>query len=162
MSLKSKLSVRDFVLDDKESIFQIILTTNNFNEKDKKVAIDLIETYIENRYDGSYVECLIKDGKVIGFIYYEEAPLCEGVFEIYYVAIAPDERGKGYGKLFFSDLETRLKKKGLRIMLLETSSIDEYIPTMKFYESIGYRAVGRIKDYYKSGDDKLTYEKRFI
>ncbi len=162
MSLKSKFSVREFIITDKDSVYEIISTTKNFNDKDKKVAVDLIETYIENKYEGSYVECLIKDEKVIGFIYYEEAPLCEGVFEIYYVAIAPDERGKGYGKLFFNDLETRLKKKGLRIILLETSSIEEYLPTIKFYESIGYKAVGRIKDYYKLGDDKLTYEKRFI
>ena len=155
------LFVRDFVTKDKEALFEIISTTKNFNQKDKKVAIDLIETYIEDRYEGSHLECLLKNGRVIGFIYYEEAPLCEGVIEIYYVAINPNEIGKGFGKFLFKDLEARLKSKGVRIIILETSSTEEYEPTTKFYNSIDYKAVGKMKDYYKKGDDKLTYEKRF-
>jgi hypothetical protein len=46
------------------------------------------------------------------------------------------------------------------MLLVETSSQETYGGTIQFYERTGYELVGKIKDYYKSGDDKLIFAKR--
>ena len=45
--------------------------------------------------------------------------------------------------------------------MIETASHDAYAATIKFYERTGYALAPRIRDYYRVGDDKLTFEKRF-
>ena len=42
----------------------------------------------------------------------------------------------------------------------ETSSQETYGGTIQFYEKTGYELVGKIKEYYKPGDDKLIFAKR--
>ena len=42
----------------------------------------------------------------------------------------------------------------------ETASKPSYARTRRFYESIGYTVISRIPDFYKAGDDRVTYWKR--
>jgi len=44
--------------------------------------------------------------------------------------------------------------------LVETSSQETYGGTIQFYEKTGYELVGKIKEYYKPGDDKLIFAKK--
>jgi ribosomal protein S18 acetylase RimI-like enzyme len=46
------------------------------------------------------------------------------------------------------------------LLLIETSSQETYGGTIQFYERTGYELVGKIKEYYKPGDDKLIFVKR--
>jgi len=46
------------------------------------------------------------------------------------------------------------------MLLIETSSQETYGGTIQFYERTGYELVGKIKEYYKPGDDKLIFAKR--
>ena len=46
------------------------------------------------------------------------------------------------------------------MLLIETSSQETYGGTIQFYERTGYELVGKIKEYYKPGDDKLIFVKR--
>jgi hypothetical protein len=46
------------------------------------------------------------------------------------------------------------------MLLVETSSQETYGGTIQFYEKTGYELVGKIKEYYKPGDDKLIFAKR--
>ncbi|MFN8582815.1 MAG: hypothetical protein U0163_17795 [Gemmatimonadaceae bacterium] len=41
------------------------------------------------------------------------------------------------------------------------SSLDGYERTRRFYEHAGYVAESRIRDFYRPGDDRFTYVKRF-
>jgi hypothetical protein len=47
------------------------------------------------------------------------------------------------------------------MVCLETSSQGGYSRTRSFYEKAGYLLESRIRDFYKPGDDRLTYVKRF-
>jgi hypothetical protein len=47
------------------------------------------------------------------------------------------------------------------LLCLETSSQGGYVRTRYFYEQAGYVEESCIRDFYKPGDDRLTYVKRF-
>ena len=156
----SNLSVKKFSREDKEAVVDIILRTKNFNEMDKDVAIELIDHYLDFDDDEYLIESLFENKQIIGYVCYGEASLTVGTYEVYYIAIDENYQGKGFGKYLMNEVEKRLKGKA-RMILIETSSDDTYIATQKFYEKLGYKEVVRIKDFYKIGDDKIMYEKRF-
>jgi ribosomal protein S18 acetylase RimI-like enzyme len=43
--------------------------------------------------------------------------------------------------------------------LIETASQEAYDATVRFYERAGYELVSRIRNFYRQGDDKLTFAK---
>lgn len=67
------------------------------------------------------------------------------------IAVAPDSRGKGFGKLLLRSLEERCKKRGLSMVKLEVK-ISNHI-ALNMYRSEGYKIQGYIKNYYPDGSD---------
>jgi len=53
-------------------------------------------------------------------------------------------------------------KRGGRMLLIETSSQESYVPTVRFYERTGYQLAARIRNFYRIGDDKLIFSKDLI
>jgi len=48
-----------------------------------------------------------------------------------------------------------------RLIIAETSNLEKYHPTRHFYEQNGYVLEAIIRDFYKPGDGKAIYIKRF-
>lgn len=46
-----------------------------------------------------------------------------------------------------------------RRVYVETSSISQYEPTRRFYESQGYRCCAFFRDFYDKDNSKVVYEK---
>ena len=47
------------------------------------------------------------------------------------------------------------------MVLIETSSRDDYSQTRNFYTACGYREAARVPDFYDAGDDRVIYVKQF-
>lgn len=75
------------------------------------------------------------------------------------IAVDPASQGRGYGQRLLAFAEAQATERGGRLMLIETSSQDAYASTVRFYERAGYQLAARIPDYYRAGDDQLTYMK---
>jgi ribosomal protein S18 acetylase RimI-like enzyme len=56
--------------------------------------------------------------------------------------------------------EEHIQKQGGKLILIETSSKPNYLPTRRFYRKNGYKRVAVIKDYYAPGDNLVTFGKR--
>ena len=97
--------------------------------------------------------------RIVGFAYCEPERLTEGTHNLLAIAVAPDRQGRGIGRAIVRAVESRLSGIGARILLVETSSHDEYAPTRAFYAGQGYGEEGRIRDFYSDGDDKVIFRK---
>jgi ribosomal protein S18 acetylase RimI-like enzyme len=87
-------------------------------------------------------------------------PLTESTFDLYWIAVDKAKHRSGVGKKLLKFAEEEVMRRGGRLLLVETSSQETYGGTIAFYEKTGYDLVGKIKDYYKTGDDKLVFVKR--
>ena len=56
-------------------------------------------------------------------------------------------------------VESQLADEGGRILLVDTSGKEEFKRTRTFYDMLGYEREARIRDYWSSGDDKVTFRK---
>jgi len=69
------------------------------------------------------------------------------------IDIAPGGRRRGAGRLFLTELLRRLGEAGARQVRLEVDARNE--AAIRFYEHMGFRATGRLADYYGKGIDGL-------
>jgi ribosomal protein S18 acetylase RimI-like enzyme len=125
------------------------------------VAEELIDSYLESPSDsGYYILVADVNSTVAGYICYGPTPLTEGTWDIYWVAVAPENQERGIGTALIESAEREIRKANGRLVIIETSAIPAYEKTRRFHVSHGYQIVARIPDFYAPGDDKLILQKR--
>jgi ribosomal protein S18 acetylase RimI-like enzyme len=149
------------VARDKPALTRILRNTPEFKSFEVVVAEEVIDSYLgDPRGSGYFVLIAEGDGEVAGYICYGETPLTVGTWDIYWVAVDREKRGRGIGEALSETAETAIKKAGGRLAIIETSSTPLYENTRNFYQHRGYETVARIPDFYMPGDDKLILQKK--
>ena len=147
--------------EDRRTVLDIIQTTEMFTPDEIAVAGELIDTYLDQPQQRDY--CLVvaenEDGRVIGYLSYGPTSLTEGTYDLYWMAVAKGEQGRGHGRELVNWLEEEVRAAGGRMILIETSSQPKYEKTRRFYTGLHYQEVSRIPDFYRRGDDRITYVK---
>jgi ribosomal protein S18 acetylase RimI-like enzyme len=146
---------------DIEAIRRILIATGAFIEEEIRVAIELVADALRNPNVDYLVMVIQSEDDVIGYTCYGRAPFTESAYDLYWIALDPVWHGTGAARHLMAATEADVRSRGGRLLLVETASKPSYARTRHFYESIGYREVARIRDYYREGDDKVIYEKRW-
>lgn len=150
--------------EDRRAVLDIVQTTEMFTPDEVAVAGELIDVYLDQPQQRDY--CLVvaenEDGRVVGYMSYGPTPLTEGTYDLYWMAVAKGEQGRGYGRELVSWLEKTVREAAGRMILIETSSQPKYEKTRRFYAGLNYKEVSRIPDFYRSGDDCITYVKYLV
>jgi ribosomal protein S18 acetylase RimI-like enzyme len=148
-------------VEDKSRIIEILRGTPEFKPFEVAVAEELIDCYLEDPFNSGYHILVAEvDSTVAGYICYGPAPLTEGTWDIYWVAVGREKQGQGIGSALMKSAEKEIVKAKGRLSIIETSSTPAYEKTRHFHLSHGYDVVARIPDFYLPGDDKLILQKR--
>jgi ribosomal-protein-alanine N-acetyltransferase len=92
------------------------------------------------------------DKKVVG---YANFYVIAGEVQILNVAVAPEERGQGYGRLLLGRSIDVLRSRGAREFFLEVREGNAH--AIRLYRKLGFRKVGRRKKYYtETNEDALV------
>ncbi len=94
--------------------------------------------------------CLEDDGKIIGYVGMWQS-FDEG--NINNIAVLPDYRRKGYGKLLLEHLIAYGKEKQLSFLTLEVR--ESNMGARALYQSVGFLEVGRRNKYYERHEDAI-------
>lgn len=100
------------------------------------------------------------DDAVIGFAFCEPERLTDRTYNLLAIAVRPACQSQGIGSALVGALERRLCEMGARLLLVETSSLDPYEPTRRFYDRLAFTREARIRDFYADGEDKILFWKR--
>jgi len=154
--------MRSLERDDLPKLERILRDTGAFSEAEVDCALELLNILLDEPQQKDYRAAVAEeDGEVAGYILYGPVPLTEGNFDVYWIATAPAVQGRGLGRRLLAFAENDARSRGARMICLETSSQGSYERTRHFYECSGYLQESRIRDFYRPGDDRLTYVKRF-
>jgi ribosomal protein S18 acetylase RimI-like enzyme len=153
--------IRKLTANDKEKIRSILTDTKHFNDDEIKVAVELIDIYLNDAKQTDYIIYVFEndDKTAAGYICYGKRPLTDWTYDLYWIAVDPNIHGKGIGSALVRHMESDLKSGGGKIILIETSGKAEYENERKFYEKNGYGVQTIIKDFYRAGDDLYVYHK---
>ena len=146
---------------DRPALAALLRATEAFTDDEVAVALELIdegETAAADSY--RFVVACDEGGAVLGYACYGLAPMTDGVYDLYWIAVDPRVQRGGVGRALLGAAEQRVRELGGRLILIETGGKPSYAATRAFYERAGYVEEARVRDYYRAGDDKIVYARR--
>ena len=156
------MRVRGLTREDRPKLLCLLAKTGVFTAHEIDVAMELIDIVLQNPQQDDYeIYCLVDDrDQPLGYICYGPAPMTQGTFDLYWIAVDPESQQKGIGSMLVDFLEGAVKERNGRMILVDTSSTLAYEAAHRFYLQKGFREAGRILDYYGPGNDRVTFCKR--
>lgn len=148
-------------LQDGLPIQSITSNTNVFSPEEATTVAELWDEYIQSgpETSGYYFVVEREEDRVRGYACYGPRSLTEGTYDLYWIAVNPEYRRAGVGRLLLDWVENDIRQKGGRLIFVETSGLEIYTPTRRFYLATGYTLEATIKDFYKDGDDLVIFTK---
>lgn len=155
--------IRKLQSEDRNYLVATIESIKNFNEEEKKVAVELIDEVISNpnhEYYNIYV--FQNDEEIAGYYCIGKRALTDGVYDLYWIVVDPKYQNKGIGKKLLAHAEEFVKERKGRWILAETSSKESYTATRNFYLRNYYSVIAEIKDFYTINDNLIIFGKYII
>jgi len=146
---------------DPNLVRAIVASTGFFHGHEIEVAVELVDERLQHGPDCGYLFLFAEqDGRTVGYSCYGEIACTQGSYDLYWIAVHDDLRGRGIGGLLLQKTEERIAARRGRAIWVETSGQEKYLPTRKFYLRHGYREAAVLPDFYADGDDKIVYVKK--
>lgn len=150
----------EVVADDANAVGEIVEATGFFNEAEVAIAIELVEARLQSGEASGYFFVLAEEaGRVQGYACYGPIEGTENSFDLFWIAIRPDQQGRGLGRLLMDDIAKRIHAMGGCRVYAETSGRAQYEPTREFYRRLGFDLAAELPEFYGPGDAKLFYVK---
>lgn len=144
---------------DAAAVREIVASTGFFSEEEIDLAVGLADERIRDGAERSGYHFVFAEraGRVVGYLCFGPIPATRGSFDLYWIAVRDDCRGRGFGQALLRAGEREMARLGARKVYIETSSRPQYQPTRAFYEAHGYRRECILADYYGPDDGKVIY-----
>lgn len=78
-----------------------------------------------------------------------------GVYWLGWTYVNPYFRGRGFGARLLHVVVEHVRRFGARKLYLSTSTLESFRAAVGFYERVGFVEEGRLRDYYRDGEDQL-------
>lgn len=147
--------------DEASQVVGVARQAQVFTDEEVAAVEEMVGDYIA-KGDTSHYRFLShrQDGRVVGFACYGPRSLTQGTFDLFWLAAAPGAQRRGVGRALLWQTEQEIRAAGGRLLIVETSSLPEYEPARRLYESNGYCREAVIKDFYADGDNLVLYTKK--
>jgi ribosomal protein S18 acetylase RimI-like enzyme len=157
------LTIRKMTATDRPAVQEILVQTGMFTAAELDVAMELIDIFLERQDQKDYYIYVAENERkeVVGYVCYGPTPATEGTFDLYWIAVSPAHQQQGVGKKLLLFTEQEVVRQNGRMIIIETSSQAKYRPTQDFYLRNHYRVEAQIADFYRVGDDRMIFVKRF-
>ncbi|MEO7572039.1 MAG: GNAT family N-acetyltransferase [Acidimicrobiales bacterium] len=153
--------IRPATADDVGAIKAIAIGTGLFDAEGwAEVEAILRDSVGGDLVDHSWIVLESDGGEGVGgAAYFAPEPSAHRIWNLYFLGVRPDRQGEGLGGALVGDIENRLRERGERVLLIETSGLEGFEATRDFYRRQGYDEEARIRDFYGPGDDKVVFWK---
>lgn len=146
---------------DRKSIEDILRSTGFFYEFEIQTALEIADETIRrgSEESGYHWIKMIENDKLVAFANFGKNSFSVHSWDLYWIAVHDMARHKNLGSLLLKAVEEDVKKRGGRILWVETSGRSLYASTEAFYRKNGYTLQASLKDFYGPGDPKQIYSK---
>ncbi len=144
----------------RDAVVSLLTGTQMFRPGEVQIAKEVLDDGIRGGPDGHYQSYVaVRGGEVLGWVSFGPTPCTIGTWDLYWIAVAASCQGQGIGRALMAFAESEIRSRGGRRVIVETSGRDAYIPTVAFYERIGYFREATLQDFYDIGDGKVVLTK---
>lgn len=155
--LTKAVSYRQEVFDrDRELVRAVVRSSGFFSDAEIDVAVELVEERLRQGEKSGYFFLFAElGGELAGYACFGPIPGTRQSYDLYWLAVADQLRRQGLGKAILSNSEILIGHRGGDRIYVETSSRPQYVETVAFYRSCGYREAAFLEDFYAPGDGKI-------
>jgi ribosomal protein S18 acetylase RimI-like enzyme len=136
----------------------LVAATGLFRPEEVATAVELLDEALAGDDDYRFVGAYAGD-RLVGYACWGPTPGTVGTWDLYWIVVEPARQGAGVGTQLLAEVERRLATSQGRLLVVETSSRNDYRPTRSFYERRGFTRAATIPGYYAPGDDLVLYTK---
>lgn len=157
--------IRPSVPADEPRLLELTAETGVFVDYDIETLEGVLDDYFDSESDANeegnhFCATDERDGRIVGYVYYAETDYADRTWYVWWIAVDKTGQGKGVGRELLLFAEDDARRRGARLMFIETSGVPAYDPTRRFYLKNGYDQEAVLRDYYRDGDDKVVFRKR--
>lgn len=155
------VQIRKAQVADHAAVIDIVKATNFFYPVEIEVACEVFDEAAMNKPGCSYQSYVAEVvGQVAGWVCFGATPCTLGTFDVYWIAVDPEQQRNRIGSKLLHFAEAKIGEQKGRMIVIETSGSEKFIPTRNFYERNGYRLAAEVEEFYAPGDDKWIFSKR--
>ena len=149
--------IRTITPDETDAVFALAKKLEMFD----KDGLELIKATLADYLGGNSNDLWFSadENGLVGVVYCAPEPMTSGTWNVLMLLVDPDRQRQGHGSALMRYVEQTLVERGERLLIVETSSLDEFEAARKFYSKCGYKEEARIRDFYAAGDDKIFFSK---
>lgn len=145
--------------DDIPSLISLFEASGLFSPDCVSILRDMLADFFDVG-DGQEHFWLTDDEEgAVGVVFCEPELMTNGTWNLRLIAILPKLQGQGRGTALLSHTERILAERGARMLIVDTSGTDDFASVREFYRKCGYTEEARIRDFFDSEDDKITFRK---
>lgn len=149
--------IRDISASDKPAVLQIIKDSNQFNDESLAYVESTLDAHLAENSGAIWLTA--DDGQPVSISYCNPEPVTLGTWNLLMLWTRQDRQGQGFGTALVAEIEHRLREKGARLLIVETSGLPDFEVARAFYAKCGFVHEATIKDFFAAGEDKLIYTK---
>jgi ribosomal protein S18 acetylase RimI-like enzyme len=155
------VAVRPASVDDIASIRELARSSGMF-APDDLAALDgmLQEQLAATGSDHRWFVAHVAPEAFAGAAYVAREPFADRVWNLYFLAVVPGLQRSGVGAALLDEVVDGLVGDGAsvaRVLLVETSSTDDFAAARAFYSREGFEREALIREYYGPDDHKIVY-----
>jgi ribosomal protein S18 acetylase RimI-like enzyme len=155
-------TIRPATPSDVEAIKRIAVDANMFAADEVSFFDEMLAGFFDGTMHDNHWLVVDNDSAVIAAAYYAPEPFADRMWNLYFIAVDPTHHSQGVGGRLLNHIEGQLRQRGdsdARVLIVETSSTDQYARTRDFYRANSYDEEARIRQFYGPTDDKIIFWK---
>jgi ribosomal protein S18 acetylase RimI-like enzyme len=151
--------IRFITPNDTNALLALAKATGLFESDQVEELAQMLNQHFSAETDSPDLWFTDADDEPVGVAYVSPERMTEGTWNLYLIAIHPDRQRQGRGAALLSYVEKILTERGERVLLVETSGLEDFEYVRVFYRKSGYDEEARIREFYRAGDDKIIFRK---
>lgn len=151
------MAIRKVTQQDFEGLRNVVDSSGLFPSE---YLEEMISDYFGNPATQDIWLTKVEDDKSLAVGYCAPEKFTEGTYNLYAIGVLQEHQGKGIGREMMQYLESFLKEQSARVLIVETSSDEQFNLTRKFYKDLGYDHEATIRDFWQEGEDKVIFWKK--
>ncbi len=146
---------------DLPAILDAARSVSVFNDEEVNTVDELFQGYLKDPVVSGYNFLSCEDGDaLLGFACWGPTALSQGAADLYWICTSQSAQGRGVAAELFEAVRREVEAVGRWLIVIWTSSRDEYGPARRFYLRMGCALQTQIADFYARGEDLCVYVKR--
>jgi ribosomal protein S18 acetylase RimI-like enzyme len=158
--------LRKVIDGDRAGLEAALRSDGTFRDDEIDIALELIDESIGGDPDYRIVVSLGEGATVQGYICFGLTPMTRATYDLYWIVVGADARGKGVARALVDAMETEIRAEAkangepVASIRVETSPADGHGAARAMYEKLGYPIASELADFYSPGEGLITYYKQ--